>query len=196
MITLTQDQRNRLIITAVATLVALAAIWFGLIRLQLKSRVGYRAAISQAEAKLKESERLVHSSDRFAQELAAQRAGLEEIESGMAPAGQAYAWMIRTVNKFKEPYKADIPNFSSPVIGEVGLLPAFPYQAANCTVRGTAYFHELGRFIADFENAFPYLRIQNFDLMPLSGVLANEDQEKLEFKCDLVALISKSNPTP
>lgn len=216
MITLTQDQRNRLIFAAVATVVTLAVIWFGLIRLQLSQRARWQSQIAVAETKLNDSRRLTRSSDRFAEELATQQTALEEIESGMAPASQAsYAWMRRKVNRFKEgeetaphagtetdqklnkPYKVDVQDYSTPVIGEVGLLPAFPYQAASCSIRGSAFFHELGRFLADFENTFPYVRVQNLELFPsVSGTGPGEEPEKLTFNCDLVALVTKLSQSP
>ncbi len=215
MITLTQDQRNRLIFAAAATVVALAVIWFGLIRLQLSQRARWQSQIALAETKLNESKRLTRSSDRFAEELSTQQAALEEIESGMAPAQGSYAWMRRKVNRFKEgeetashagtetdqkqnkPYKVDVQDYSTPVIGEVGLLPSFPYQAASCSIRGTAFFHELGRFFADLENTFPYVRVQNLELLPsVPGMGPGEEPEKLTFNCDLVALVTKLSQSP
>ena len=38
---------------------------------------------------------------------------------------------------------------------DVNLLPNFPYKQATLTVAGTAHFHDLGRFLADFENQIP-----------------------------------------
>ena len=76
--------------------------------------------------------------------------------------------------------------------GDVGLLAQFPYDAALFSVRGSAYFHDFGKFLADFENEFPYFRVQNISLTAGSeGAVGTE--EKLFFKMDVVALI-KPNP--
>ena len=34
--------------------------------------------------------------------------------------------------------------------GEVDIMPKFPYQQLKVTVTGTAYYHDLGEFIAEF----------------------------------------------
>jgi hypothetical protein len=46
------------------------------------------------------------------------------------------------------------------------------------------YYHEFGKFFADFENAFPYFIIQNVEIAP-SGQA--EGQEKLSYTFDIVA---------
>ena len=68
----------------------------------------------------------------------------------------------------------------------------FPYKAAIFNVRGTAYYHDLGKFLADFENAFPYLRVQNLELEPAanSSATTTGEAEKLAFKMEIVALIN------
>jgi hypothetical protein len=122
---------------------------------------------------------------------------LKAIESTMA-SGDMYSWIILTVNNFKENYKIDIPQFSREVPGEVGILPRFPYRAALFHVRGTAYYQDFGRFVADFENSFPYMRIQNIELEPSGGSNANKvsEPEKLAFKMEIVALVNPNSPKP
>ena len=105
-----------------------------------------------------------------------------------------YSWIIQTINRFRADRKVEIPQFSREVTTEIGVFPKFPYKAALFHVRGTAYFHELGRFIADFENTFPHIRIQNIDMEPATQSAAtttqNADPEKLAFKMEIVALIN------
>jgi len=63
-------------------------------------------------------------------------------------------------------------------------------------VRGTAYYHDLGKFIADFENAFPYVRLLNLEMEPVglpSPASNPEEQEKLSFKMDIVTLIKPTS---
>jgi hypothetical protein len=59
------------------------------------------------------------------------------------------------------------------------------------TVSGTAYYHDLGKFLADFENEFPHIRLVNLDIQ-LSPAVG--DTEKLVFKVDIVTL-AKPNPS-
>jgi hypothetical protein len=83
-----------------------------------------------------------------------------------------------------------MPAIGIPVIGEMNMLPAFPYHQATSTVTGSAYYFDFGRFVADFENQFPYMRIQNLNLEP-SG--AADDPEKLSFRMEIVTLIKSGS---
>jgi hypothetical protein len=96
--------------------------------------------------------------------------------------------MVNTLRQFKLSYKIDIPQFSTIATADMNMLPKFPYKQATMTINGTAYFHDLGRFVSDFENRFPQIRIQNLDIQPASG-FTQGDREKLTFKLDIVALI-------
>ena len=72
------------------------------------------------------------------------------------------------------------------------MLPKFPYRAAAFNLRGTAFFHDFGAFVADFENTFPYMRIQNIELDPAStsAATSSDHSEKLSFRMEIVALVS------
>ena len=98
------------------------------------------------------------------------------------------------MNAFKENggHKVEIPQFSKELQTEVGLFTKFPYRAAVFTLRGTAYFHDFGRFVADFENKFPHIRIQNIELEPANSANGNgaEESEQLAFKMEIVPLIN------
>jgi hypothetical protein len=56
------------------------------------------------------------------------------------------------------------------------------------TIGGTSYYHDLGKFIADFENQFPLFRVLNLEMEPAPSV-AGAEKEKLSFKMDVVALV-------
>ena len=108
--------------------------------------------------------------------------------------GDLYSWVILTVNKFRSRYKVEIPQFSREQVTDVNMIPGFPYRSATFTLRGTAFYHDLGKFVADFENAFPFIRLANFELEPVglppAGSQANpEEQERLSFRLDLITLI-------
>jgi hypothetical protein len=83
----------------------------------------------------------------------------------------------------------DIPQFSqlgAPV--DVSLLPNFPYKQATLTVAGNTRYHNLGQFLADFENRFPHIRVLNLSLdANVPSLLA--EPETLSFKMDIVTLV-------
>jgi hypothetical protein len=107
--------------------------------------------------------------------------------------GDLYAWAINTLKQFRLPYHVEIPQFSQ-VDGpkDMSMLPSFPYKQATMTVSGTAQFYDFGRFIADFENQFPYIRVLNLTLEPVSAMVPT-DRERLSFKLEVAALVKPAN---
>ena len=189
------EQRNRLLLTAVGTLMAVVGLYFVLIREQMDSLQVEKDAASQCEDKLKEARRLLKMAADYQTELRDTTARLAAIEATLAPPNSdLYAWMIKLLMQFKEDRKVDILHVSRESLVDAGILPVFPYQAIQTTVNGLGQYHEIGRFLADFENRYPYFRVQNLELRPATGSQSPEDREKLEFKMELVALAAKSPP--
>ena len=102
--------------------------------------------------------------------------------------GDIYAWTLDTIRHFKAGYKVELPVIGQPTVGAMDLLPSFPYQQLRFSISGTGYYHDIGKFIADFENRYPHMRVVNLDMAPVGG-----DGEKLSFRADVVALV-KSSP--
>lgn len=195
---LPKEKRDRLILVALGTGACLVAIWYGLISNQQKSLDEIGKQISEQKMKVTSAERLVASAAEVKKSADVMQAKLQVIEDGMA-SGDMYSWIIQTMTKFCASRKVDIPQFSREVTADVGILPKFPYRAAIFTVRGSAFFHDLGKFIADFENAFPYIRLQNLEIDPSGSSASNlpgnstggvADPEKLSFKMEIVTLIN------
>jgi len=188
---LSKEKRDRLVLVCIGAVAAVVGLYYGVIASQrnsLESLVGRRG---EKQSKLANAERLIGNASTIQKNLEAATAKLKTIESTMA-SGDMYSWIILTVNSFKENYRVEIPQFSREVQAEVGMYHKFPYRAAVFNVRGTAYYHDFGKFVADFENAFPYMRIQNVELEPPAASNSNvqDDQEKLAFKMEIVALVN------
>ena len=194
---LTKEKRDRLILVALGTIMLIVALWYGLISAQKKSIVEIALLTEQQKTKVSNAERLVHSTGQIQKDLEITSQKLKSIEDTMA-SGDMYSWIIQTVNNFltaknyRAERKVDIPQFSREVPAEVGVLTKFPYKAAIFNVRGTAYFHDFGKFLADFENSFPYIRVQNLELESAASTSATttSDPEKLAFKMEIVTLVS------
>jgi len=190
---LPKDKRERLILVAISTVLCVIVLWFCLIKTQHRVLDRVAKATVDEQNKVENAQRLVSSIADIQKKLDASSRELKTIEDGMA-SGDMYSWVILTINKFRADRKVDIPQFSREVPAEVGVLPKFPYRAALFNVRGTAYFHDLGKFIADFENSFPFTRVQNLEMEPAanSSATSTGDNEKLSFKMEIVTLV---NPT-
>jgi Tfp pilus assembly protein PilO len=189
---LSKDKRNRIILIVVVGVAVIAGLWFGVIKAQKVSLTDYAERIAKAQKRVADAKRRVARAEEIQTDLEQATKKLAAIEDGMAPADK-YAWFIQTVNEFKVPYRIEKLNYSREQLGDVKLIPGFPYKAATFKVQGVAHYHDLGKFIADFENAFPYISLQNLQLerqqLDLSSATNAEDLERLAFKLDIVTLV-------
>jgi len=192
---LPKEKRNHLVLVGLATLAVLGGLGFGLIKYQFKSLSGLADEQAAAEQKLNRMQESIKYMERLQADVVQAKEKLAAQETGMASGADLYAWAIRTIGDFKARYKdkIDIPkiNPSGQTVG-VNLLPRFPYKQATFTMAGTSYYHDLGQFLADFENAHPLIRVVNLDI-DLSAGAASKEKEKLAFRVDIVTLV---NPNP
>lgn len=192
---LPKEKRKHLVLVGLVTLTALCGLGFGLIKSQYSNLSGLADKQAEAEQKLHEMRKDLKDAERLQADLVQAKVKLAAQETGMASSPNEYAWAIKTIGDFKARYKdkIDIPkiNPSGPTVN-VNLLPRFPYKQATFTVSGTAYYHDLGQFLADLENSYPLIRLVNLDL-DLAGGQTAKEREKLAFRVDIVTLV---NPNP
>jgi hypothetical protein len=188
---LPKAKRDHLILVGMGTLCLLILIIYGLIRPQYAAVAGINSQISAARSRLQSMEDNIKKTDVVSSQLQDLTISLTQAESDMA-SGDPAQWIYNTVRNFKERYKVDISVNSQLSMGEVDLLPRFPYKQLKVTVGGTAYYHDLGKFIANFENAFPHARITGLNIEPGSGT--GDNSEKLAFRMDIIALANPTEP--
>jgi hypothetical protein len=174
------------------TLVVVGGLGFGLIRHQYEHLKQIGVEREAAQAKSDQVQDTVRHSDQLLSELMTTSNALVSAESDVA-SGDIYSWIINTVRQFKTPYRVEIPQFS-PIDGPkpLRLLPTFPYQQASLSISGSAHYHDLGRFLADFENHFPHIQLLNLTV-ELNSSPAADDQETLNFKMDVVTLVKPTH---
>ena len=188
---LPKGKRKNLVLVVLVTLAILAGLGFGLIRPQYNSLKRLAGDKVKAEKQYQQMQAAVQHADQLVAELNWAKTALGTMEKDVA-SGDLYSWVISTLRAFKVPYQVDLPSFSP--IGPrspMSLIPNFPYEQASITVAGRAHFHDFGRFVADFENQFPHIRVLNLDL-DLDTV--STQPEMLSFKMDIVTLV-KPNPS-
>jgi hypothetical protein len=189
---LSKEKRQQLVLVAICTLGVLSGLWFGLIRSQQQSLSSIHEKCAAAERKYKQMETEIKTAPQVEAELTERRTKLLALENGMG-AGDLYDWVINTIRQFKMPYKIDKLVFSQ-IDGpkDMSMIPGFAYKQASLTVGGEAFFHDFGQFVADFENQFPYFRVLNLNLEPVSGVVAIE-REKLSFRMEIAVLVKPAS---
>ena len=184
---LPKEKLNRLILVILATLIAIAGLYFGLIRRQNENLVRLAQQKAAAAKKLQVIREALHRADQIKAQLDEAKTTLTAAESDIA-SGDLYAWVIDWLRQYKAPYKVEIPQFSQlGAPADVNLLPRFPYKQTTLTVAGTAHYHDLGRFLSDLENQFPHVRLLNLSL-DVNAVSPSVEPETLTFKLDIVTL--------
>jgi outer membrane murein-binding lipoprotein Lpp len=194
---ISKEKRDRLILVIVGSLIIAAGVWYGVIKTrktQLQQSVSKLAA---AKDKLERAKNRVKQAEYM--ETAAEEATrrLRAFEEGMAPGTDLYSWSYVLLDNAGAGQKVEIIEQTRPQTNEVGVLAAFPYTATTFTVRGNAHYHDFGKFLADFENKFPYFRAQNLLLgtaseAGLEAATTRLGKDALYFKMDIVALIKPS----
>lgn len=183
-----KEKRSQLILVILLTAGVLTGIWFGVIRFQQQRLAGLAQSKLTAQTKLDQVRQAIDSADLIESHLTEARQRLSKLEMTMA-SGDLYAWTINTLRQFKLGYKVEIPQFSQ-IDGpkEMNMFAGFPYKQANMTISGNAYYTDFGRFVADFENQFPYMRVINLSLEPLPSA-SNSDRERLAFRMEIATLV-------
>jgi hypothetical protein len=188
---LSKEKRDQLVLVVLLTCGVLLALWFGLIRFQQQSLGVLAQSKISAEQKLEQVRQAIETADLIEVRLKEAQQRLAKVESSMA-SGDLYSWTIDTLRRFKLGYKVEIPQFSQ-IDGpkDMTMLAGFPYKQASMTISGTAFYSDFGKFVADFENEFPYMRILNLSLEPVPA-LVGADKEKLNFRLELSALVKNT----
>jgi Tfp pilus assembly protein PilO len=108
--------------------------------------------------------------------------------------GDKFLWMINFVTKFKAHYHIEIPQFDRTTEpADVKLLRKFPYKQITLGVSGTGFYHDIGKFISDFENQFSTSYILNLELQPSSNQ-SSDEREKLSFRMQILTLVKSDEP--
>ncbi|HWD93600.1 MAG TPA: type 4a pilus biogenesis protein PilO [Verrucomicrobiae bacterium] len=188
---LSKEKRSELILVALVVVGIIVGLWFGVIRSQKDDLRTLAAKKADDLSKLAQTADTIKNSERAKSELVIVSNQLAIAERDM-PSGDLYLSMVNTIRKFNHDYDVQISQFN-PTGGDTpeNLLPRFPYRQVTVSISGMAHYHDLGKFIADFENNFPTSRVLNLDLSPAS-VTAPADKEKLSFKMDIVSLVASS----
>ena len=185
-----REKRTQFILVILCALVALGLIGFLLVRPQYRTLSDLAKKENVARAKLQQIKDTIQKAGDTTTQLTNVTSNLSRAEEDMA-SGDIYAWSFDTIRKFKASYRVDIPTVGQPSLGEVDVLPQFPYKQIRVSISGTAHYHDLGRFIADFENTFPHIRVVNFTVEPVNTT--EPGNEKLSFKMDIVALVKPNS---
>jgi hypothetical protein len=187
---ISKEKRNQLIMVAAGIAVVVAGIYWGLIRAQYQNLADLAAKKADKVAELQRRRAALKMAVENANDYKRMTTQLVTDESDIAT-GDYYAWSYDLIRRFKTNYKVEIPTVTEPTISDVDILPQFPYRQIRLTINGKAFYHDLGKFLADFENTYPHIRVTNLSMDPAPG--GGPDAEKLAFHFEIVALVKPNS---
>ena len=172
---LSKEKKERLILVVMGLCGTLGILYTFVIGSQKDELAALNSKLVAVQDKLSKAERMVRNAPTIQEDLTSARAELQQRQADMAPQGQYYYWFLKLLDGFRQEQGLE-PNFimdvTQPEFTTVGLLPKFPYNAGYFGVRVSGQYQEIGKFFADLENRFPYMRIQSVRLQPMTGEIS------------------------
>lgn len=186
---LPKEKRDKVIMVSMLVVMAITAWYFVVLKWQLAVKDTARNVGEKRRMQHEDMTSMLKMKDKISLEADEKGAALAALESKMI-SGDVFSWVNTTVREFKQGREVDIPQISQPNVGDNQLLPKFPYRQATVTVAGSGFYHDIGLFIADFENQFKFARIINLDIEPGSNAGGDpKEAGKLNFKMDIIFLV-------
>jgi hypothetical protein len=185
-----KTQRDQLIAVAFGTAAVIACLWYLVVLAQNKQLAAVNTNCAKMRAKLKDAAAEMSKADKVSLDLARSLDALKQREASFAPEHEPFSWMMEKMRNFQLPanelhrYKSvSIADIKPPDITDKGVIAGFPYKWAKFHITGEGYYYDFGKFIADFENTFPYFRIQDLDIS-VPGI--RKDLDMLSYTFDIV----------
>ena len=173
---ISKEKRDKLILVCIGIIAVLGVLYTFVLGGQNDRLARTRTQITGVQSKLSKAETSLRSAELIEASLAENKKAVHARQENMAPQGQYYYWFLKLIDQFRKDEKLDtgfILDITQPEFEEAGLLPKFPYKAASFGLRVNGQYHEIGRFVADLENTFPYFRVQNFRVSPQAAGALN-----------------------
>lgn len=190
---LTREKQVALLKLAAITVVVLFGFWFFLIR-SAQNRADQKAKASEAIGqKIAARKQTIARADQTKAEIKEKIRQLREIENSMVT-GDVYLWIEKTLRDFEIPNQIEFTKYDPPQIIESELPLKLPYKVASFAVSGLAAYHDLGTFLANFENSYPHIRIRRLEMEPAS-VGPTSKNEKLTFLLEMQVMVKPTGPT-
>jgi hypothetical protein len=190
---LSKEKQQHLIGVVVGAVVVVVALYFLVITGQQAKLGKLDGSIGEAGKQIAAAEADIRNEKVKLEMLSESTNRLARLEMQMMPTNEVYSTFLSTFNQFRSQFgpTVEIADIGKDKPAALGMLPKFPYGTAVFTVRGWAYYHDFGRFIAELESQHPFYRVKQFSLA--AGALMSPDSERLQFEMEIVTLV-RPNP--
>src|SRR5689334_17043270 len=150
---LSKEKRDQLILACMSVVISLVLIFYFWINPRYAAIKRTNTDIKNQQGNFQEMQDTIAKAAAAADQLHEATNALAKAEGDLA-FGDPNAWIYETIRHFKTRYKIDVIPGTQASVEEVDLLPNFPYKQLRFVVSGSAYYHDLGHFVSDFENDF------------------------------------------
>jgi len=146
--------------------------------------------LTETKRKIEFSQRAVNNTDRMNADLEDSNQRLNQKENRGVASGDIYLWVVNLLLEMQTTNSVEFREFEQPRIGDLTMGPWIPYHAAMCRVRGIGRYHELGKFLANFENRYPLIRLLKLELEPASDFRVDPNLPgKLTIDMEFIVLV-------
>jgi Tfp pilus assembly protein PilO len=193
---LSKDKRDKLMLIGIGVVASLAVLYFFVLA-DMKDELSLLGAkTASLRDKIDKSERVLKKQNDFEANLATLRQALDARQAQMPRPGQDHVWFLNLMEERRTKFNLDISEIRNPETWDPGVLPKFPFKAVSFTVTVIGSYTDFGRFLADFENMYPYMRVQMMNIVPDAPLAApgstqmpGDDGGKLRFNFRVISLI-------
>ena len=169
MIKLSKEKREKLILVCLGVGGLLAVLYFFVISTQRDLLGEIATKLETLDGKTVKADRLLKREADVKKEMDDRKLQLDSLEKGMAPAANYYLWFSRVIGPLLQTNNLGLLDLPQPSTNSPGVLPKMPYNAQIFDVAATGYYHDFGKFLADFENDYPYIRVELYRIDPDLG---------------------------
>lgn len=166
---LSKEKRDKLALVCLGVGGLLAVLYFFVISNQRDTLAEIATKLETLDGKTVKADRLLKREADVRREMEERKGQLGELERGMAPPANFYLWFSRLIGPRLQTNSLTLLDLPQPSTNSPGVLPKMPYTAQVFDLAATGYYHDFGKFLADFENDFPYMRVELYRIDPDLG---------------------------
>jgi len=193
---ISKDKRDKLILICIAAAAIIAILYFFVLVDMQDEQATLGTRLISMRDKVDKSQRLLKRQAELNGHLEELRKELNERQVVMPRPGEDHVWFMKIMEDRRSKFNLDIGDIRNPEAWDPGVLPKFPFKAVSFNVTLIGGYTDFGRFLADFENNFPYMRVQLMNVTPDIAQTAvgatqgaTDDRGRLCFNFRVISLI-------
>lgn len=195
---MTKEKRDQLLLVGLVAAVLAGGLWYVWISPTSRKIDRARVQVQKARQDFEKADGIVKQMDPLQAELDETQKALGGIESGMVSLVDPLTWAYGVRDSLRSRNsEVEVSSVTRPTEGPPEMLGNFPYNEGTFTMTGKAKYEDLGKFLADFENLYPYFRVRNLQLSTSGrdaggGDAGGGTSSLVGFNVNMVALVRPS----